>query len=104
MHQLPTCIHLFQRDLCLQKLYIIDIINILKIYGHLPWVFWGYEWSHSPIPPPSIYFPVRIPGQYLHILASIISLICTLIAPTVFKCERPYQGMRSGGGYEEGDS
>jgi hypothetical protein len=47
---------------------------------------------------------MRIPGQYLHILASIISLICTLTVPTVFKCERPHQGLRSGGGYEEGDS
>jgi hypothetical protein len=53
--------------------------------------------------PQVFYFPARIPGRYLHILASIISLTYTLIAPTVFKCECPHQGTRSGGGYEEGD-
>ena len=37
------------------------------------------------------------------ISAGIISLTYTLIDPTVFKCERLYQGTRSGKGYKEGD-
>jgi len=50
----------------------------------------GYEWSSSLIPPLSIYFPVEIPGQYLHMLAGRIALTCTFIDSMALKCERFY--------------
>ena len=53
--------------------------------------------------PQVFYFPVRIPGRYLQILACRIVLTCTLIASTVLKCERPHWETRSREGYEEGD-
>ena len=44
---------------------------------------------------------MKIPGQYLQMLAGKFVLICTLITSTVFKCERRHYGTRSEGEYEE---